>query len=66
MSAKEKSTEIVTSNVVEGAVELQPWEHGDKAVVYISQFWWDALSVEDQTLMNETYRVTILPAEPEV
>lgn len=65
MGTKEKAA---VDAVVSDSEELKPWQHGDKPVIYIHPFYWDSLSVDAQTDLQDNYRVQVtsdLPAPTE-
>lgn len=61
MAGKEKS---VASDLGVDVVSREPWQHGDKPVVYIHVYYWNNMTSEQQEALKVLADVIVVPDEP--
>lgn len=61
MAGKEKS---VASDLGANVVSRDPWQHGDKPVVYIHVYYWNSITAEQQEALKDLADVIVVPDEP--
>lgn len=61
MAGKEKSVADVVDGDVAGR---EPWQHGDKPVIYIHVYYWNNMTAEQQDALKVLADVIVVPDEP--